>query len=243
MGDLYGKKGGVSPVLPEYGKMKRRKESTGDESVFMRGRRNRPRLVLARNGIKAKVQRSAIAHHHLRLSDNMGLRDGLRDFLSLPRKDRRTRSEARSEVDPTAGSAEVDLVAPRPTESSPDLRIGSSTLPSPSPLASRNQESNSTSTALFRVISLTTSPRKIGRPAVLGQIRSVFKSGQSKNPKPSDHKTTDPSAAHEDESNWKSTAYSTTKLAINLVKESSDAFPPLKSVVGGLSAILQHCDV
>ena len=174
----------------------------------------------------------------------MGLRDGLRDFLSLPRKDRRARSEARSDVGPAAGSGEVDLVVPRPAESSPDLRIGSSTSPSPSPLTSRSgQESNSTSTALFRVISLTPSLRKTGRPAVLGQIRSVFKSGQSKNPKPSGPKTTDPSAAHEDESNWKSTAYSTTKLAINLVKESSDAFPPLKSVVGGLSAILQHCDV
>ena len=39
------------------------------------------------------------------------------------------------------------------------------------------------------------------------------------------------------------TTYATTKLAINLVKESSDVFPPLKSVVGGLSAILDHCEV
>jgi hypothetical protein len=44
-------------------------------------------------------------------------------------------------------------------------------------------------------------------------------------------------------SDWGSTAYATTKLAINLVKESSDVFPPLKSVAGGLSAILDHCDV
>ena len=44
-------------------------------------------------------------------------------------------------------------------------------------------------------------------------------------------------------SNWGSTAYATTKLAINLVKESADVFPPLKSVAGGLSAILDHCDV
>ena len=34
-----------------------------------------------------------------------------------------------------------------------------------------------------------------------------------------------------------------TKLAINLVKESADAFHSLKSVVGSLSAILDHCDV
>jgi hypothetical protein len=53
----------------------------------------------------------------------------------------------------------------------------------------------------------------------------------------------DPTAAHENNSNWMSTAYSAAKLAINMIKESSDVFPPLKSVAGGLSAILQHCDV
>ena len=47
----------------------------------------------------------------------------------------------------------------------------------------------------------------------------------------------------EGKSSWGSTAYATTKSAINLVKESSDAFPPLKSVVGCLSAVLNHCDV
>ena len=52
-----------------------------------------------------------------------------------------------------------------------------------------------------------------------------------------------PSAMDENKSDWKATTYATTKLAINMVKESSDAFPPLKSVVGGLSAILNHCDV
>jgi len=44
-------------------------------------------------------------------------------------------------------------------------------------------------------------------------------------------------------SDWKATTYATTKLAIDLVKESSDVFPPLKSVAGGLSAILNHCEV
>jgi len=53
----------------------------------------------------------------------------------------------------------------------------------------------------------------------------------------------DPRPTPESESDWKSTAYATTKLAINLVKESSDVFPPLKSVAGGLSAILNHCEV
>ena len=53
----------------------------------------------------------------------------------------------------------------------------------------------------------------------------------------------DPSAAYENKSNWKSTAYASTKLAIDIVKESSDVFTPLKSVAGGLSAVLKHYDV
>ena len=44
-------------------------------------------------------------------------------------------------------------------------------------------------------------------------------------------------------SSWGPTAYSTTKLTINVVKEVADAFPPLKAVAGGLSVILDHCDV
>ena len=169
-----------------------------------------------------------LSHRHLhRHSDNMGLRDGIRDFLSLPRKDRRARSETRNELNPIAHPEEAGL---RPTESNPDL-------------TSCDQESNSMFTTLSRVIHLTTPLHYTDRPAAFGQIRSVFKSGQSKRPKSSGDKITDSSAARENESSWKSTAYSTTKLAINLVKESSDVFPPLKSVVGGLSAILDHCDV
>ena len=39
------------------------------------------------------------------------------------------------------------------------------------------------------------------------------------------------------------TGYAANKSAIDLMKESSDAFPPLKSVAGDLSAILNHCEV
>jgi len=53
----------------------------------------------------------------------------------------------------------------------------------------------------------------------------------------------DPSAAYEDEKDWKSTIYASTKLVIDVVKESSDVFTPLKSVAGFLSAVLKHCDV
>ena len=58
----------------------------------------------------------------------------------------------------------------------------------------------------------------------------------------SDH-AFDEGAANQNESNWMSTAYSSTKVVIDVVKESSDAFPPLKSVASGLAAILKHYDV
>jgi hypothetical protein len=54
----------------------------------------------------------------------------------------------------------------------------------------------------------------------------------------------DPTAAYEDNKpGWKSTLHTSAGLVIDIVKESSDAFTPLKSVAGGLSAILKHYDV
>ena len=46
-----------------------------------------------------------------------------------------------------------------------------------------------------------------------------------------------------DESGWKSTAVSAAKLFLRTVERASDAFPPLKSVAGGLCAILDNCEV
>jgi len=53
----------------------------------------------------------------------------------------------------------------------------------------------------------------------------------------------EPNTADEDKSNWKSTAFATAKLLLCGVKESADAFPPLKSVAGGLCFILENCEV
>ena len=53
----------------------------------------------------------------------------------------------------------------------------------------------------------------------------------------------DPTAAYENKSDWKSTAGASARLAVDLLKESSDAFGPLKSAVGGLSTILKYYDV
>jgi len=63
-------------------------------------------------------------------------------FLRLPKSHRRARSKAGSEIGSIEGQSEADLAAPRPTESTPDLQIGTSTLPTPSPLVPHNQESN-----------------------------------------------------------------------------------------------------
>jgi len=46
-----------------------------------------------------------------------------------------------------------------------------------------------------------------------------------------------------DKSDWKHTTSSAAKLFLRTVKETSDAFPPLKSVAGGLCAILDNCEV
>ena len=50
----------------------------------------------------------------------------------------------------------------------------------------------------------------------------------------------EPSAA--DDNKWK-TASATAKMLLRGVKESADAFPPLKSVAGGLCFILENCEV
>lgn len=42
---------------------------------------------------------------------------------------------------------------------------------------------------------------------------------------------------------WRSTASATAKLFLHGVRESADAFGPLKSVVGGLCFILENCEV
>ena len=80
-----------------------------------------------------------LSHHHLhRLNNEMKLPK----FFHLPKIHRRAQSKARSEIGPIEGQGEADLATPRPTESTPDLRISASTLPTPGPLIPRDQESS-----------------------------------------------------------------------------------------------------
>jgi len=61
---------------------------------------------------------------------------------------------------------------------------------------------------------------------------------------PHHDKSGEPSAAaDETKSNWKSTASATAKLLLYGVRDTADAFGPLKSVAGGLCFILENCEV
>ena len=48
---------------------------------------------------------------------------------------------------------------------------------------------------------------------------------------------------NEKRSDWKSTAFATAKLLLRGVRDSADAFGPLKSVAGGLCFVLENCEV
>jgi len=82
-------------------------------------------------------------------------------------------------------------------------------------------ESNGTYAALFQPPPLTDDA---ANPAVPGPIRVG-------------------AATSKDESEWKHTVSSAAKLTLRTVGGISDAFPPLKSVAGGLCAILDNCEV
>ena len=53
----------------------------------------------------------------------------------------------------------------------------------------------------------------------------------------------DSTPAYQNKPNWKSTVHASAGLVIDVLKESSDACTPLKSVAGGLSTILKYYDV
>jgi len=50
-------------------------------------------------------------------------------------------------------------------------------------------------------------------------------------------------SSQSDKLDWKHTTSSAAKLFLRTVERASDAFPPLKSVAGGLCAILDNCEV
>ena len=75
-------------------------------------------------------------------------------LLPLPEGLHRKRSKTGSDIGPIEGQNEPDPAIPRPTESTPDLRTGTSTSPASSPSASRDQKSNGMQTPFFGTIHL-----------------------------------------------------------------------------------------
>jgi hypothetical protein len=80
-----------------------------------------------------------------------------------------------------------------------------------------------------------------------GPVTHAVTSGdheQGENESGADGENAEPSAAaNENKPGWKSTASSSAKLLLLGVRDSADAFGPLKSVAGGLCFILENCEV
>ena len=78
-----------------------------------------------------------------------------------------------------------------------------------------------------------------GTPVVAGGDREP--EGDEPN---ADDESVEPIAApDENKLDWKSTASASAKLLLRGVRDSADAFGPLKSVAGGLCFILENCEV
>ena len=108
----------------------------------------------------------------------------------------------------------------------------------PSPLSatpiSPKQEADSTWALSPQQQRLITLSDNADTPAVQGHVEG--------DPRPD--KSAEPSAiTNEKKSSWKSTAFATAKLLLRGVRDSADAFGPLKSVAGGLCFILENCEV
>ena len=80
---------------------------------------------------------------------------GLREFLRVPKIRLRKKSKARSEIAPIEGPSAVDPAGPHLAGSTPDLRTGSSTSATPTPLASLGQGFKGTGSNLFHMAHLT----------------------------------------------------------------------------------------
>jgi len=107
---------------------------------------------------------------------------------------------------------------------------------------------------------LTGSKRKVEKPGAGGSGERVDPSGplsrpgtpvvagsdreQEGNELNADDENVEPSAVpDENKSDWKSTASASAKLVLRGVRDSADAFGPLKSVASGLCFILENCEV
>ena len=80
------------------------------------------------------------------------------------------------------------------------------------------------------------------RPSNSGAHQPVSNETDVPNPGPS-NPVVEPGSADEKKSNLKSNVLSGAKLILYGIRESADAFGPLKSAAGGLCFILDNCEV
>jgi len=105
--------------------------------------------------------------------------------------------------------------------------------PTSVPSISHIGEPDGTRTMLFSVLPLIGPTEDAGSPAIPDQAEDTLGSSQGEQ-----------NATDENRFGlWKSTASATAKLLLRAAKESVDAFPPLKSTVGGLCFILDNYEV
>ena len=106
---------------------------------------------------------------------------------------------------------------------------------------------------------LTRSKRKADKTGIDGRGETADPSGSPPRPEPhvvaggvleqernrsNAGESSQPSATpDESKPDWKSTASASARLLLRGVRDSADAFPPLKSVAGGLCFILENCEV
>ena len=117
-------------------------------------------------------------------------------------------------------------------------RLSREIKPAPSPLSatpmSPKQESDSTWAFSPQRSCLITLLDNADTPGAPIRMQGDFR--PDKNAEPS-------AVSNEKKSSWKSTAFATAKLLLRGVRDSADAFGPLKSVAGGLCFILENCEV
>ena len=116
-------------------------------------------------------------------------------------------------------------------------------LPRPEPPVvtggNRKQEGNGSNAENETVEPSAASPPRPETGVVTGGDRE-----QERNEPNAGDETVKPTAAgDEKESDWKSTASASAKLLLRGVRDSADAFGPLKSVAGGLCFVLENCEV
>ena len=131
-------------------------------------------------------------------------------------------SQGYSSLEPNIETAEGG--GPSPMEVGP-------LVPSPSTPIMHGGKPESTWTRLFHLLYLIVPSDSTEPPATPDQVLEVVEPDES-----------GPTASKE-KSDWKSAAVSTAKLLLRGVRDSADAFGPLKSVAGGLCFVLENYEV